>query len=850
MILKIALFEVHKKLRQISTYVYFAIFFVIALLTFLSAGGAFQQDGIVVSGSGGKVMINSPVVLFAIISLIHHFGVIVTAAIMGQSVYQDFHNRTFTMFFTAPITKLQYLTGRFLGSQLVLLFVFSSIGIGAFVASCAPFVDKELFGTNSLQGYIRPYLFSIMPNLFLTGSIFFGLAALTRRILPVYTGSVVLLIGYLMANSIADNLEQREMASLLDPFGAQAFAMVTQYWTPAEQNARHVPLDGALLWNRAIWISVGGLLWAFTAWRFKFNYGGERKGKRQDETPMAIGQGVAVPKTDYRDYRALRRLPGLTWLNFIETVKNIYFSVIVLAGVMFLIMASTVMSSLYGTETYPITALIVELTGGSFRLFILIIITFYSGEMVWRERDTDIQQLMDVLPIPDWLPMAAKILALIMIQIMLAAVIALVGMGIQISQGYFKFELGIYIQQLFVLDVFEYSLLCILAVTVQTLIGDKYLGHLVMIAYYLAITFAGQFGFEHNLYKFGRNPGLTYSDMNGYGHLLTSIYWFNFYWALWALGLVWVASLFWVRGTDAAWSSRWKLARQRYRPWHTAMAIGLLVAIPATGGWIYYNTCILNPFRTSKSQTQWAANYEKRYRDLVQVPQPRITVVRADFDIYPETRSLSSRGQMTIKNKTDAPIFKVYVETPRDIKYEALTLADQPAASFDSEFGLYTFELTQPLAPEATANLQFAFSYQPRGFTSSSDINSLVQYNGTFLNSGVLPSLGYNEGRELTSESDRRRYGLGDRERMPSINNLKARENHYISRDSDWVSLESTVSTSPDQIAIVPGYLQKEWTENNRRYFHYNTEFFLGIIGSLRSSSRQLAWQSLLWQIR
>ena len=31
--------------------------------------------------------------------------------------------------------------------------------------------------------------------------------------------------------------------------------------------------------------------------------------------------------------------------------------------------------------------------------------------------------------------------------------------------------------------------------------------------------------------------------------------------------------------------------------------------------------------------------------------------------------------------------------------------------------------------------------------------------------------------------------------------------------DADFIAFEATVSTEPDQIAISPGYLQREWTE-------------------------------------
>ncbi len=284
------------------------------------------------------------------------------------------------------------------GKQLTLLFIFSSIGLGAFLATLMPFVDRELFGPNQLQSYVRPYLFIIIPNLFLTGAIFFGLAALTRRNLAgVYRECHPV-------DRVLDGKFDRQQFGpngirqvLLDPFGSQAIGLVTQYWTPAEQNAKQVAHHRSATLESCVVDFRGGNHLAGDCPAFQTELWRRAKRETVGRGPKLLGKPMAIPKSEYRNYGALHRLPGLTWLNFKETVKNVYFSVIVLAGVLFLILASTVMSSLYGTETYPITALVVELTGGSFSLFVLIIITFYSGEMVWRERDTNIHQLMDVL---------------------------------------------------------------------------------------------------------------------------------------------------------------------------------------------------------------------------------------------------------------------------------------------------------------------------------------------------------------------------------------------------------------------------------------------------------------------
>ncbi len=77
---------------------------------------------------------------------------------------------------------------------------------------------------------------------------------------------------------------------------------------------------------------------------------------------------------------------------------------------------------------------------------------------------------------------------------------------------------------------------------------------------------------------------------------------------------------------------------------------------------------------------------------------------------------------------------------------------------------------------------------------------------------------------ELTDDDVRKKYGLKPKERMASPTDSIARKNNYISNDADWVTFETTVSTSGDQTAIAPGYLQKQWKKDGRNYFHYKMD--------------------------
>jgi len=52
---------------------------------------------------------------------------------------------------------------------------------------------------------------------------------------------------------------------------------------------------------------------------------------------------------------------------------------------------------------YPTTSHILQLVVAGFGLCQIIIIVFYSGELVWRERDAKVSQIMDAMPPVDGL---------------------------------------------------------------------------------------------------------------------------------------------------------------------------------------------------------------------------------------------------------------------------------------------------------------------------------------------------------------------------------------------------------------------------------------------------------------
>jgi ABC-2 type transport system permease protein len=836
MVASILAFEFSRRLRRISTYIYFLVFLGLGFLFVLISGGAIP-DAAVDWGTGGKVLVTSPFALNLIIMFVSFFGVVVVAALAGQATYQDVDNNCTAFFYTAPITKFDYLAGRFLGALATQVVIFTSVGLGAWIGSRMPWLDPARVGPQSAYAYLQPYVTMVIPNLIFVSAIFFSLAALGNKMLPVYAGSVVLLIGYFVADQLSADITMSRLAAMIDPFGGNAVARLTQYWTPFQRNTQIVPLTGVLLWNRVLWLGIGAAILVLTYARFSFTYTAGRKARKQlsdlDHEPVRVAPPIPLVHPTFTRSDALGEWFSLTRLQFAETVKNVFFGVLVLAGALMAIFSDYDVNTPFATPVYPVTWRMLELGGGGFTLFILAIITFYSGELVWRERDAGLNQIMDALPVKRWVLFSSKLLALMLVQVLLAFLVMVCGVLVQVLHAYHRFDFRLYLTDLLGHRLIAFWILCAIAMLVHTIVNHKYIGHFVMVLYFIVGIVLPQINFQDYLYRLGESPTVVYSDMNGYGPFAAPLFWFHVYWGLGAVLLAIITNLLWVRGMETSWRKRLKLARERF-----SVATGLSFAacgvlFAAAGGYIYYNTHTLNRLLTSSRFQEDRAQYEIKYKRYQTMPQPRLVDVKVDVDLYPERRLARFRGTEWLENKTDAPIGEIAVTIwPEDASIIPLPRSEVRKLSFqggqttilaDPGHGFFVYRLAQSLPPQGRIALDFDLAYPSRGFVNSMPNGDLV-HNGMFVNSSYTPFIGYLQDVELVDDSARHRHGLAKSPGLPKLEDLSGRRDNYGATDADWVNFEGTVSTSPDQIAIMPGYLEKEWTQEGRRYFHYKSD--------------------------
>lgn len=822
--LEVIRFELKYRLKRPATYIYFGLLLVIAFL-------AVTTDAVRAGGSGGKLMENAPSVIMLVMLFCMFLGTFIASAIMGVPVLRDFEHSTASMLFTTPLKKTQYLAGRFLGSFIILVLVTSGILWGMMLGHAIPWpwMDQEKLMAFNAYHYLHPFLVFALPNLFFFGAIFFAGGTLGKRMVVVYAQAVILFMGYLIAQQFLSELDNRNTAALLDPFGFGANVVTTQYWTVAEQNSMVIPFDGVVLYNRLIWFVVGILSLILTFFRFSFNMAGTaKKGKKElKEEINASNSSMEIPKAklNYGFGASLVQIRKLSWFYFRWIVKQLPFQFIALAGVIFIfIVALSSNSGGYDINTYTTTSNMLSVIG-VFNVFFIILIVFYSGELIWKERDTKINLIYDALPFKDVVGLVGKYFGFVMVHMLILLVLIICGALIQVIQGYPKIELDLYFKSLFTDTLLLMALYTFLGFFIQVVVNQKFLGFVLMIIFYISFIVLDELGIEHNMFYFASANLGTYSEMNAFGHFVTPFSWFNIYWVGLSMFLFGISIMFSVRGTDAILKNRLKVGKTRFGRSLLIFLMASLSLFIFSGAYIYYNTNVQNEYTNSKDREATQARYEKELKQYEFMNQPKVTETNVKVDIYPKDRNFTAEGYYILKNKKAAPITEIHIQDGGDFQFKTTLDFGEMATLKErkEDFKYNIFELKTPLDSGAEIRMNFKVDFITQGFQESGT-NTRVVYNGTFFDNSYFPSIGYNSGFELGDDDDRKDNDLEEKERMMKRDDPRGLSQSLFGDDADKIKFEIVVSTDSSQIAIAPGYLQKKWYEGDRVFYNYKMD--------------------------
>ena len=842
---KIFRFELRYQLRQPLFLISTALFFLLGL------GLASSDIGTAVGQSPGTALRNAPIVVLRLMPILSLLGLFVTTAFIAGAALRDFERRCDMLFFTKPVSKFDFLMGRFAGSLWVSFWVLAAGVVGLWAGNFAPWQPVDRLGPMSLTPYLFGLFVIIVPNLLIMGSLFFALAIWSRRFTLTYL-CVVFFVGMQdVIEVVAQSLASRELGSLLEPSGVVALETVARYWTLTEQATRVPELGGVLLVNRVVWIVLATAIWIIAYRRFEVGVHETSKRRRSSEKgrsavaegsskpdavmhPAAAGQAADLPQPQRTFTRGAlwRRTLRQARLEMTQVIYSTPFLTLLAFGLMFVVAYAWMAGSHDGMPSYPLTHLMIQGIGLGVRLTLVLILVLYAGELMSSRKSLQMHQVYDALPVPNGLFLGAKVLALLSVVGLFLVAAGLMTVVVQLARGFTAIDPGLYLKGLLVLAL-PLVPLVLLALCLQVLSNHKMVGLLSTAGALLLFFVLPRLGFENRLYLYGKHPPITYTGLNGYGHHLEAFLWFMAYWSFGALLLAVVALLFWPRGTDMPFGDRLRAARLRFSRPVTAMAAVGSLGMATLGGWIFYNTHVVNDYLDRDRIFQRMVDYETAYSSYADAPVPSITSVFAEVDIYPESRRVDIRGRYRLENRTAGEIRILPINRSArwvegvlrvygGVELESLDLPDHEMLIHDDDLGFYVAELIRPLAAGESMELGFTVSVDHGGFVNGRH-NDLVIENGTFFsNRNFLPVLGYHPGNQLGDPLERRKRGLEPPVRAADLDDAGAAQRNYL--DADWIDFETIVSTSADQVAIAPGELKRQWVEEGRSYFHYKTE--------------------------
>lgn len=780
---------------------------------------------------GANVHMNSPFSIMLLTVTFCTLAMFLVVNFVASSAIRNSESKMDELVFSKPVNPVPYQAGRFFGSYLVVLIVFLSVPLGVFLGSqfglLVGWLDGELIGPNKLMYYAAPYLYLAVPSLLVLSAIFNSVAVYFKTMMSVYVAAVVIFIAYQIAGVYFDDLAFRNIVVYADPFGSGSLIDLTRYWTVNDKNTEVLTLTGDLLVNRILWVAISVAL--FFGLGKLSNRIVTKKQKKQFKVSAFVQNKQAALINSAKNYKSAGvSTKSQLIMRSIFELKQVIFSApfMILAGVSIVTLMIPLFAPIgaYGTTNWPLTQNMVNVISGISGLFLFVIIAFYSAELVWRERQSGMGDIVDSFPVHNSVFWVSKILALIAAISGLFLVGMILTITVQLFKGQFNLELGQYLFRIVYLSILPLIMLTVLAFFLQIISPNKYVGMGLFILYYIAQKVMGSYGFEHHMYHFSQSSSVPYSDINGYGHFLQAANWYTLYWGALSLVLAIVGFALWHRGPSQTLRTRLSMLRYNMSLKGQAIAVVSVLVFVGAGYNIYNNTRVLNEFTTSDEFQDKQISYEQQFAQYKDLALPMVTDVDLTVDIYPKRRALNAVAKIKFTNTSNEPITRVLITSPQHAKSWDVAMAGGKIVEKLPAFYSAWFEFEQPLMPNEVREGQLSVTRDHTGFTDQGSDTQLVA-NGTFINNlELLPSFGYNRGLQVADKFERRKHNLPELERAHKLEDSQYYTQSNFGAANGFINFKATVTTDESQFAITPGYLQSESVKEGRRTFVYEMD--------------------------
>ena len=818
----IALFELRYQFCNPVFWGAAALFF---LLTF--AGTTVESIRL---GSGGNIHTNAPTTVAQTQLIMSLFFMFVTTAFVGGVVVRDDESGFGGIVRSTKIGKLPYMLGRFSGAFLGAAIAFLAVPFAIWIGTYMPWVDAGNLGPNRFGDYLFGYVAIALPNLLITSAIFFAVAAWTRSLTYSYLSVILLMFAYFALTAMLATWPDLSLAALFEPFGTVAFGLSIRYLTPIESNTQALELTGLLLGHRLLWVAVSATIIAIAIWRFRFADRGisKRSVKRQAarEAKLASVEPIFVDRLPLTaPTRAVwHQLTATTRLETKLIFKSPAFWVLAVVGAINLFITLSLAGRFYGVPSLPRTFVIIDAVRSASVLITLLMAIYFAGEVVWRERERRFSDIIDSTPLPNWVFLISKLAAITgALLVITVGVVLLEAIIFQVVGGVTDIEPVRWMLWFVIPSALYVFHLSVLAMAVQALSPNKFVGWAVMLVYLVAGVVFGSIGFDYPLINYAEVV-IPLSDINGSNYGGATGWWLRLYWTAFALVLIVVGHLMWRRGSAVTVTSQLRTLPSRLCGTTLAVLMSALVVTGGIGGFLFYNMNVLNQYTELGDPERGLAQYERQYARFADLPQPTLTDVTLKVDLYPTRGAMQATGTYRFVNATAAAIPTLHIRTMpgMNLPLQAVSINDARMVYDDCTNHYRIFRFDRPLQPGASGAVSFRTAVEKRGLAAlprdpaAFEIDAQPATNGTYvINYQILPLLGMDRTGFLQGTSLRQKHGLG-----PGLPTPKLEDKAVLARNFaglERVNTDITVTTDADQILVSTGARVFDTVANGRR---------------------------------
>jgi ABC-2 type transport system permease protein len=809
-------FEAYYQLKQ-RAFLLFALLFL--LLGFFVGGQGYAPT---------NVNFNSNYQVFFNISLFTLGCVFIIMFFVITAVLRDKQFQMESLIFSSSIKKQQFFWSRFLGVFLFSIIAFSPYLIGYALGVTFSNLDPERVASFNLLAYVQPWFYMVIPNIFICSTFIFSISILTKNSTATYISAIFIYMIYmissiymnspLLAQAVPSSPESMAMASIADPFGIAAFFEQTQYWTPYQKNTELISFSGLFMWNRVIWMLFSSAIMGVTYLGFSFRKMSQKVKKKTIIKPI---KNKIIP---YKTIIVSNSLKSnvKAFISLVKIELNGMFKRLPFIAVM-LMLIFTVFSEFYAnlfnggeynTSSYPFTNLLIELIEDPLNIFGLILIIFYSAELIWRERSYNFNLIIDATPTSNSIFFLSKFVSLLLLPILMILSGIAMAIGFQLVLGYHNFEFNLYLS-LFYHNGIQFIVFSMVGMFIHSFAKNKYLGMGIFGLIVLVTLKSSLIGLEHPLLSLGSMPRVNYSNMNGFSGSSKLFNHLSIYWISFGIIVTLLSFKVWKRGIISNLKHQINILTTHSKKGQIIVASFFSIVFVTSGATIYYNTNVVSEYITQNDQLYIREQYERIYKKYERLEKPYTIAMKTEMAIFPNEEKYSVKGNYVLLHKGKNPIKQLLVTE----RVPLLKIAIERATliKHDSIYGTYIFQFDKPIKPNEKLNFSFEIVKEKKGYV----VDQTIVKNGTYItHRDFEPYIGYRSAIEISNDYERQKRGLPKRTVDDQTDSHIALKDEKEGR----INYETIISTQQDQIALASGDLVNKWQKDSRNYYHYKSE--------------------------